>query len=133
MPDTQQHSLPSEEDAIRAYCTAADERPTCAFPLCHCIAIPAGVRAVLALLSVQAPAGSEVTRHLWPRQGDWMRFLGQNGYEHELAAAMQVFKVGHEYEVVDCEVGSWHHSVAFVGIPGRFNGVMFEATHTGGE
>jgi hypothetical protein len=61
----------------------------------------------------------------WPAKGDRMRFLGENGYDHELKAALKVFDIGREYEVVDCDVQSWSHSISFVGISGRFNGVMF--------
>lgn len=62
----------------------------------------------------------------WPCKGDRMTFLGKNGYDSEREAAMKVFEIGKEYEVVDCEVSNWHHTVAFVGIPHRWNGVMFE-------
>lgn len=62
----------------------------------------------------------------WPDKGDCMIFLGENGYPHELAAAMKIFKVGKAYLVEDCEVGDWCHHISFVGIPGRFNGVMFD-------
>lgn len=61
----------------------------------------------------------------WPTRGDRMKFLGENGYDHELAEALKIFEVGHLYEVEDCDVGDWHHSVTFVGIKGRWNGVMF--------
>lgn len=63
----------------------------------------------------------------WPWKGDKMKFLGKNGYDHEREDALKLFEVGAEYEVVDCDVGDWRHTVSFVGIPGRWNGVMFEA------
>jgi len=61
----------------------------------------------------------------WPRRGDRMRFLNRNGYDHELESARKLFRVRKHYTVVDCHVGDWHHSVAFEGVPGRHNGVMF--------
>lgn len=69
--------------------------------------------------------------HHFPWKGDRMRFLGKNGYGRELAEAMKLFEVGKVYEVADCSVGDWSHSVAFVGVPGRFNGVMFETVADG--
>ena len=62
----------------------------------------------------------------WPVKGDWMKFLGRNGYNHELTNAKSIFTVGQSYEVESCEVGNWSHSIRFVGISGGFNGVMFE-------
>lgn len=62
----------------------------------------------------------------WPWKGDRMKFLGENGYDSERKAALEVFEVGKEYEVADIEIGDFHHTIAFVGIPGRYNGVMFE-------
>lgn len=66
----------------------------------------------------------------FPWKGDKMLFLGVNGYEYELEKAKKVFTVGVEYEVADCEVGDWSHSIKFVGIPGQYNGVMFEIVAT---
>lgn len=62
----------------------------------------------------------------FPKKGDKMLFKGMNGYNGQLALAKKVFIVGHVYEVENCYVGAWDHSIAFVGIVGRFNGVMFE-------
>lgn len=72
------------------------------------------------------PAAPEPTP--WPTKGDWMIFLGKNGYPFELEAAMKLFTIGQALLVEDCNVESWSHSVKFVGIPGRFNGVMFKRT-----
>ena len=55
-----------------------------------------------------------------------MRFLGKNGHDFEREAAKKVFVVGEEYEVESIDVGDWSHTISFVGIPGRHNGVMFE-------
>lgn len=75
----------------------------------------------------QLVVDGEPTRFLgWPFKGDRMTFLGKNGYDYELVAAMKVFEVGKEYEVADCEVGDWHHTISFVGVDGRWNGVMFD-------
>jgi hypothetical protein len=68
---------------------------------------------------------SELKR--WPSKGDWMTFLGRNGYEFELTEALDIFKVGEKYQVQDCDVQNWSHSIKFAGVPGRFNGVMFAA------
>jgi len=65
-------------------------------------------------------------RSQWPAKGDLMTFLGKNGYPFELEEAKKIFVVGNSYEVHDCDVGDWHHSIQFVGVKGRFNGVMFE-------
>lgn len=62
----------------------------------------------------------------WPWKGDKMRFLGKNGHDYEREEALKAFEIGAEYEVADCEVGDWNHTVSFVGKPGRWNGVMFE-------
>jgi hypothetical protein len=62
----------------------------------------------------------------WPWRGDKMVFLGRNGHDYQLAEAMKVFEVGRQYEVEDVNVGDCHHEIAFVGVPGRYNGVMFE-------
>lgn len=62
----------------------------------------------------------------WPKRGDTMKFLGRNGYDHELRAAMDAFKIGQEYKVRDCEVGDWSHCVWFEDVPYAWNGVMFE-------
>lgn len=63
----------------------------------------------------------------WPWKGDRMIFLGKNGYERELTEAQKMFEVGKEYEVEDILIGAWSHTLSFVGIPGRYNGVMFES------
>lgn len=65
-------------------------------------------------------------RSIWPAKGDKMKFLGQNGYEFELREARNRFEVGKEYEVEDCNVQNWSHSVKFAGMEGWYNGVMFE-------
>lgn len=62
----------------------------------------------------------------WPKPGEKMKFLGRNGYDHELEKAKHHFAVGHAYEVESCDVGDWRHTVKFVGIKGDWNGVMFE-------
>jgi len=64
----------------------------------------------------------------WPWKGDIMRFLGQNGYDYQLEAAKKVFDQNGSYEVADIDVGDWSSTISFVGIPGRWNSVMFEAT-----
>lgn len=72
------------------------------------------------------PAKPEPTR--WPTKGDWMTFLGKNGYDHELTEALRIFKVGQQYRVLECNVQSWSHSVRFEDVVGWYNGVMFERT-----
>lgn len=62
----------------------------------------------------------------WPTTGTRLRFLGKNGYDHELAAALKVLTPDAIYICVDCSVGDWENSVALEGLAGRFNGVMFE-------
>lgn len=66
----------------------------------------------------------------WPRKDDWMKFLGKNGYEFELKAALEIFDTDEKYLVEDCNVGNWSHSVKFCGIDGWHNGVMFELCQT---
>ncbi len=58
------------------------------------------------------------------KKGSRVRFLGRNGYEHQLKKAMEVLEVGGEYEVIDLEVGDWSSVVTID--HGRFNSVMFE-------
>ncbi len=65
-------------------------------------------------------------RPRWPAAGDKMRFLGKNGYDAELERALDTFEIGAVLTVKDCRVGGWEHSVAFEGVQGRWNGVMFE-------
>jgi len=65
-------------------------------------------------------------RSQWPTKGDWMRFLGKNGYEYERVEALKIFTIGEKYLVEDCEVHAWSHDVKFASIDGRYNGVMFE-------
>lgn len=75
----------------------------------------------------RAVTDGEPTRmHGFPWKGDTMRFLGENGYDFEREKALKVFQIGSDYEVEDCDVGDWSHSVKFVGIDGRWNGVMFQ-------
>ena len=62
----------------------------------------------------------------WPAKGDRMKFLGVNEYPFELEAAKKIFTVGNTYEVHDCNVRNWSHSIQFVGVKGNFNGAMFE-------
>lgn len=62
----------------------------------------------------------------FPMKGDKMRFIDRNGYDFERAEARIVFKAGAEYEVEDCKIGDWSHSVKFVGIDHTWNGIMFE-------
>ncbi len=70
--------------------------------------------------------GEESRRSGWPHKGDRCRFLGENGYDHDLAAAMKVFVTGAPYTVEAIEIGGWSHTIKFEGIPGWYNGVMFE-------
>lgn len=63
----------------------------------------------------------------WPMAGDKMRFLGKNGYDHQLAEASKLLSVGDVLTVKRCYVGSFDHSIEFEEMTGRsFNGVMFE-------
>ncbi len=80
---------------------------------------------MLAGVSV-APEQADRPHSLWPQAGDFMRFHGDAGHDWECERAAEVFTIGADYEVVDCEVGEWSHSVAFKDIPGRWNGVMFK-------
>lgn len=72
--------------------------------------------------------GEESRRPGWPWKGDKMRYLGQNGYDHERARAAECgFVPGALYTVVDIEVHDFSHSISFGEIGGRWNGVMFES------
>lgn len=70
--------------------------------------------------------GQPSTPSPWPQPGEKMRFLGQNGHAYQREEALKHFKVDELYEVVDCEVGDWSHSIRFKDIEGYFNGVMFK-------
>jgi hypothetical protein len=72
------------------------------------------------------PAGSEPSRSRWPKSGDQMRFLGENGYDYQLQAALNVFEIGEVVTVEDIKIGSWEHSIQFREHAGRWNGVMFQ-------
>lgn len=78
------------------------------------------------------PEKAAPRRSEWPTKGDHMTFLGKNGYEFELRDALNKFEVGKEYEVEDCNVQSWSHSVKFVGMEGWYNGVMFSREESRG-
>jgi hypothetical protein len=70
----------------------------------------------------------------WPNPGDKMRFLGANGYDHDLAAAFDAgFSACETYTVKNIDVGDWQHTIEFEEIPGRFNGVMFKAQSKSSE
>ncbi len=73
-----------------------------------------------------AVLGGGPRRLKWPEKGTRLRFLGQNGYDFQLQEALRVLSAGAVYTCSDCRVGDWEHSVALEGVPGRFNGVMFE-------
>ncbi len=51
------------------------------------------------------------------------KFLGKNGYDHQLKEAKELLEIGEEYEIEDAEVNSW---ISYVKINGKFyNSVMF--------
>jgi hypothetical protein len=62
----------------------------------------------------------------WPRKGDRMRFLGENGYPHELAAAKAKMKDGEVFTVEKFHLGGWHSDIEFEELTGKWNSVMFE-------
>jgi hypothetical protein len=62
----------------------------------------------------------------WPAPGDHMHFLGRNGYDYDLKTAKEVFEIGKTYVVKNIDIGDWRHTIAFEGVDGRWNGVMFE-------
>lgn len=70
--------------------------------------------------------GEETPCKDWPNKGDWYRFLGKNGSEHERKEAQAIFVIGRPYKVENCDVGPFDHKIKFIGIPGQFNGVMFK-------
>lgn len=69
----------------------------------------------------------------WPSNGDFVTFLGKNGYEYQLSEAMKVFNVGQEYEILDCVVSMSSSYYVFKGIPGTWNTVMFRINRPGGS
>lgn len=71
------------------------------------------------------PQSGLIEEH-WPQAGDLMRFLNANGYPRERENAAEVLSTNCWYEVEDCDVQEWSHTVKFKGVDGRFNGVMFE-------
>lgn len=84
------------------------------------------LRGTSADTSTVRPEKTGKPRGAWPAPGDKMKFLGKNGYDHQLTEALGIFVIGNEYEVEDCDVGDWSHSIKFRGVSGRYNGVMFE-------
>lgn len=62
----------------------------------------------------------------WPEPKDKMKFLAENGYAFELAAANSKFNKGDVLTVAKVRVGKWHTDIEFEGVDGRFNSVMFE-------
>lgn len=69
----------------------------------------------------------------WLQPGDWMKFLGKNGYDFERERAREVFSFERWYEVERCEVGSFSHHIKFKRIDGEWNGVMFERCNEDGS
>lgn len=53
-------------------------------------------------------------------------FTGVGGYENEQKAALKVFKVGQEYEVVGGRMGGSHTSIRLKGIEGNWNSTLFD-------
>lgn len=62
----------------------------------------------------------------WPKPDDRMRFLDEGGYPSDLAEARKHFAKGEVATVRDFHLGDWNSTVAFEGVPGWFNIVMFE-------
>lgn len=54
------------------------------------------------------------------------KFLGRNGLDRELEAAMKVFIVGHEYRVIAGSMGQSHTTLRFDKVEGGWNSVMFD-------
>lgn len=88
----------------------------------HAMAI---VEAFAALSAPPAPGVDAGTAKRWPRKGDRMRFLNQNGYDHDRIDALKVMKEGDVLTVKSIDVGEWHHTIEFEEVGGRHNGVMF--------
>lgn len=80
---------------------------------------------VAALSAPPAPGVDAGTAKRWPRKGDRMRFLNQNGYDHDRIDALKVMKEGDVLTVKSIDVGEWHHTIEFEEVGGRHNGVMF--------
>lgn len=62
---------------------------------------------------------------IYSRSGTIVRFLNQNGYEHERDTAAISLTEGVDYEVEHIDVGNWSSRVKLVGIDGWWNTVMF--------
>lgn len=62
----------------------------------------------------------------FPRRGNRMRFLDQNGYDREREEARKVMKKGDVFTVKSCNVGRERSSMEFVELAGHWNTVMFE-------
>lgn len=63
----------------------------------------------------------------WFPIGSYVRFLGKHGHQHERAEALQVFKVGGLYKVVDSNTYNSTSDVTLEGNPDMWNAVMFES------
>ena len=58
--------------------------------------------------------------------GQYITFLGRNGYDTELQHAKDVLELGQRYRVDRIEVGNWSSTVRLVEFPECwFNTVMF--------
>ena len=76
--------------------------------------------------NAEVESAAEVGRR-WPKPGDRMRFLGQNGYDGERADAQEVFGgVVHDLVVKKFNLGDWRSTIEFEGIAGHWNSVMFD-------
>ena len=69
--------------------------------------------------------GREYSTEGFPKPGDRMRFLGENGYPMQLARALEEFAAGEIVTVEECTVSGWVTWLKFRGHAGAHNSVMF--------
>lgn len=65
--------------------------------------------------------------NIYCKKGARVRFIGRNGYDHQLEAAMKLLTVDAVYTVNSVNAGDWSSGVFLDEFPGiSFNTVMFE-------
>jgi hypothetical protein len=70
----------------------------------------------------------------FPDVGDQVRFLGVNGYDFELAVALETFAPNQILTVSDYSIGGWSSTLSFEEFPGKYwNSVMFERLSSADE
>lgn len=67
-----------------------------------------------------------MSMNIYSHPGTRVRFLNENGYDHERTSAAEVFDTERYYTVSEIDVGNWSSTVHFEEVEGWWNTVMFD-------